>query len=107
MYRVSLTRAARYLFLIAFIIFQAHSALAQATADPNFLEFDPSPDHSTLAGGTPLINEYLLSVYVAGQGSALRTMSLGKPSPGSDGKIRMNVLSLVSSFTTPGVMYEA
>jgi hypothetical protein len=107
MYRASLMRAARRLFLMAFIVSQAHLALAQS-ADPNFVEFDPSPDHSTLAGdGSPVVQEYLLSLYLAGQGSAFRTITLGKPSPDSDGKIRLDFLSLVSPFATPGVLYEA
>ena len=108
MHRVSLLRAARRLFLMAFIVGQAHLAFAQATVNPSWVEFDPSPDHAALAtNGSALVQEYMLSVYVAGQPSAIKSVSLGKPSPEIDGKVRVEFLSTMSPFLTSGVTYEA
>jgi hypothetical protein len=107
MYRASFVRTALRLFLAAFLICQAQTALAQTVSDPGVAEFDPSSDHSTVASdGTPRVREYLLSLYVAGQSSPFTTVSLGKPSPESDGKIRVHFLPLISPLTS-GVLYEA
>jgi hypothetical protein len=107
MYRASYVRTALRLFLAAFIVSQAQIALAQTVSDPGVVEFDPSADHSRVASdGTSLVREYLLSVYISGQSSPFTTASLGKPSPQSDGKIRVGFLSLISPLS-PGVMYEA
>ena len=107
MHRASFIRTALRLFLAAFIVSQAQSALAQAVSDPGTVEFDPSPDHSRQAtDGTPYLTEYRMSLYVSGQSSPFAQVSLGKPDPQSDGKIRVNFLPLISPLSA-GVMYEA
>ena len=107
MHRASFIRTALRLFLAAFIVSQAQSALAQTVSDPGTVEFDPSPDHSRQAtDGTPYLTEYRMSLYVVGQSSPFAQVSLGKPDPQSDGKIRVNFLPLISPLSA-GVMYEA
>ena len=107
MHRASFIRTALRLFLAAFIVSQAHSAFAQTISDPGTVEFDPSPDHSRQAAdGTPYLTDYRMSLYVAGQSSPFTQVSLGKPAPQSDGKIRVNFLPLISPLSA-GVMYEA
>src|SRR4051812_24217638 len=99
MHRVSGLHAARLLFFVVLIVIQAHLAFAQARVDPNVIEFDPSPDHAALAtDGKPLVDEYLMSVYVAGETTLIKTISLGKPPVMADGKIRVDFLSVLSSI---------
>jgi Viral BACON domain/Putative binding domain, N-terminal len=107
MHRASLVRTALCLFITAFIVSQPHSAFAQTISDPGIVEFDPSPDHSRVGSdGTPFVSQYQMYLYVVGQSSPFATVGLGKPAPQTDGKIRVNFLSMISPLTS-GVLYEA
>ena len=82
--------------------------LAQPTIDPTLVEFSPSPDHDAAGtGGSPLVQEYRLALYLAGQASAVQTVSLGKPAVDPDGTIRVPFVPLLSPALTPGTTYEA
>ncbi|MEO7275104.1 MAG: hypothetical protein ABIX28_02490, partial [Vicinamibacterales bacterium] len=108
MYRVRLSRVLQRLFVIAIFAAHARTAFAQTTANPTWVEFLPSPDDALQASdGSAIVNEYQLAFYVAGQPSAFRTLGLGKPAPDPDGKVRVDFMSLMSPFATPGVTYEA
>jgi hypothetical protein len=82
--------------------------VAQSILDPRVAEFDPSPDHNSLAAdGTPLVQSYALSLYRTGESVPYETVSLGKPTPDSDGKIRVTFITLLSGVPSSGVVYEA
>lgn len=101
-------RTTRLAFLTAVICAMPYLAGAQAVSDPQAVEFDPSPQHSAVDGsGAALVTRYDLSVYNPGGSTPLRTVSLGKPSPGGDGKIRVAFLALMTPPLATGVMYEA
>ncbi|MDQ3347469.1 MAG: hypothetical protein M3545_05830 [Acidobacteriota bacterium] len=102
------TRHARLAFLaLAFTLAFGHAASAQSIVDARRLEFTPSSDHTTVgADGVPLVQSYSLDVFVAGSTQASQTVSLGKPAPASDGMIRLDFVSLLTTPLTPGVVYE-
>lgn len=86
----------------------AMNARAQSITDANRVEFNPSADHSTLdANGNAIVTGYTMTIYTAGGTTAVRTLDLGKPSPGTDGFIRLDFSTLLSSPLTAGVSYEA
>ena len=107
MSRASLRRAAAFFVLAASLVFSS-PALAQTATTPGTVEFTPSSDNTAVAtDGTAIVREYLLSVYAAGQTTAIQTLNIGKPSPDADGKIRVEFLSKLTVALTPGLMYEA
>jgi len=80
MYRVSLSRVLRQLSFIFAVAAVSTSAFAQSALNPSWVEFTPSPDDAlTSADGRAIVSEYQLAIYVVGQSSAVRTISLGKP----------------------------
>ena len=84
------------------------SAFAQTVVNPRIVEFDPSTDHAVvLAGGQPAVTEYALELYLQGAGSPFYTMSLGKPAPQGDGKIRYDFSSNIAAWPLPGGTYES
>ena len=91
-----------------FVTLAPISVRAQSVVDPSTAEFDPSGDHSaTSSDGTLLVDRYDLEFYLIGATSPFQVLSLGKPAPGLDGKIRVNFTSLFSSYPTPGIVYQA
>ncbi len=109
MYRVRSSRALQRLLFLCILIAQSRAGLAQTISNPVLVDFDPSPDHFTLAAdGTPVVSEYKMSVYVVGQPTAVKTVSLGKPDlQAEDNKIRLDFMTLMAGFASPGVVYEA
>src|SRR5262245_664131 len=97
----------RAVVVAALLLAGASRAFAQPLVDPQRAEFTPSPDHSVMSGGTPLLDSYRLEVYVTGQTTIFATANLGKPAPEADGKIRVAFLPLLSAPLVPGVVYEA
>ncbi len=87
----------------------AGGALAQTSVlNPTTVEFDPSPDHSAVsADSQPVVHRYELRMYVLGNSLPAVTTDLGKPAPGSDGKIRVNFSTLTSPWPPPDGDYEA
>jgi len=86
----------------------ASTLSAQSITDARRVEFTPSADHASVdpTTGVPLVNNYTVDVFLAGDGIALQTVNLGKPSPDSDGMIRVDFVALLSIPLTPGVIYE-
>src|SRR6476659_5737086 len=104
MSRASFRRAAA--LLVAAGLAYSSPAFAQ-TGTTGTIEFAPSADHTVVASdGTPLLSQYSVSVYLAGQSTAIQTLNLGKPSPDADGKIRVEFLSKLTVSLTPGQLYE-
>ena len=96
------------LLMILFAAVNSANALAQSILDANRVEFNPSADHSTLdANGNPIVTSYRMTIYTAGSTTALQTLNLGKPSPGTDGFIRLDFSTLLASPLAGGVSYEA
>jgi hypothetical protein len=86
----------------------AASVLAQSITDANRVEFNPSPDHSTLdANGNAIVTSYSMTIYNAGGSTPVQTLNLGKPTPGTDGFIRLDFSTLLTSPLASGVSYEA
>ena len=78
------------------------------TINPTTAEFVASVDHSaTLPNGTAALTRYDLEFYNAGAASPFQTVSLGKPTPGAGGVIRVLLMSVLSSLPSPGIVYEA
>ncbi len=100
---------ARVLLLVMVCSFvSAANVLAQSITDANRVEFNPSPDHSTLdANGNPIVTGYSMTIYTAGGTTPVQTLNLGKPSPGTDGFIRLDFSTLLTSPLATGVSYEA
>ena len=104
------TSAVRRALLLCFLFLIAGSAngLAQSILDANRVEFNPSADHSTLdANGNALVTGYSMTIYTAGGTTPVQTLDLGKPSPGTDGFIRVDFSTLLTSPLAGGVSYEA
>jgi all-beta uncharacterized protein len=104
------TRTRRYwlrLTLTLLVAAVAASASAQQVTDPTRGEFNPSPDHNTISGGTAVVQSYRLEFFVMGAAQPTQTTSLGKPTPDPDGVIRVNLVSAFSGWPVPGTLYEA
>jgi hypothetical protein len=101
-------RVARYALIAVIVVTSVAMLSAQTVVDPRTVEFNPSPDHNaTTSTGAPLVTSYSLSLYQQGAGTPFATVSLGKPAPAADGKIRVDFIALLSSVPAPNVTYEA
>lgn len=90
------------------VLLAASAALAQPVVNPRQVEFDPSADHATLLeGGAPAVERYDFELYLAGATAPFHVVSLGKPAPGTDGKVRVDFASQVASWPLPGGTYES
>src|SRR5262245_29613069 len=107
MHRIRSRRAAGVAGIaLAFLLVSALAG-AQTVINPTAGEFVPSTDHSALAAdGTPLVTSYTLTVFVAGQTTPVRTVSLGKPTPDPDGLIRFSLTTVLTTPLAPNVVYE-
>lgn len=80
----------------------------QTVANPRLVEFAPSPDHNaTLSTGQQAVSYYDLEVYNQGAYAPFHTVSMGKPSPQADGKVRFDFSTQVAAWPLPGGTYEA
>lgn len=99
---VRFTAITLYLYLSVVVL------VAQTVVDPRLAEFDPSPDHHSFAsGGQAIVQSYLLELYRVGESLPFRSVSLGKPAPATDGKIRVDLVSALGTLPAGGVDYEA
>lgn len=76
------------------------------TVNPSYVIFTPSASHNqTLPDGSSYVTSYTLYVYKVGSTSSVKSVSLGKPAPGADGKIRVKVLTTLAALSkdTPHV----
>jgi hypothetical protein len=76
--------------------------------DPTTAEFDPSTHHDIiLDDGRAAVTRYDLEFYNAGATSPFQVMSLGKPTPQTDGKIRITLTNVLAARPSPGLTYLA
>ena len=96
--------------IVACLILLGYQGLlgAQSVADPRVVDFSPSADHDTqLPGGAAAVTSYTLEVYQAGAAQPFHTVDMGKPEPGTDGRVRFDFSTGVSGWPLPGGVYEA
>ena len=93
---------------LALFVFSASAVFAQAIVDARRIEFTPSADHNAIdPDGTILVTSYSLQVVLAGTTTVVQTVNLGKPTPETDGMIRLDFVALLPAALVPGVGYEA
>jgi hypothetical protein len=97
------------LVLVAAVFAAAPEARAQSITDARRAEFTPSSDHDAVdpVSGLPLLERYVLEVFLPGGTTPVATANLGKPGPEPDGFIRIDFFALLTAPLTPGVVYEA
>jgi hypothetical protein len=98
-------RSARALpLIIATFAFVVHPSPGLAQTDnPNVISFQPSPQHSsTLASGQPAVTGYELGFFRAGSTERVLSVDLGKPAPQSDGLIRVDYTTRITSWPLIG-----
>ena len=101
------TRAALRLAAVMWMV-ACGTASAQTVLNPTMVEFEPSPDHAaTSEDGQPIVESYSLRLFTSGATAPFQTVALGKPTPGTDGLIRVGFISLLTPMPEPGVPYEA
>jgi hypothetical protein len=101
------TRIRIGLLTLAIALAMAPVVLAQSILDARRLEFTPSADHAAVDdGGNPFVESYSLAIYVSGAANPSQTVNLGKPTPDTDGMIRLDFVSLLATPLTAGVVYE-
>jgi Putative binding domain, N-terminal/Viral BACON domain len=101
------TRVIRLALILMLLSLSAVPLRAQSILDGGRVEFQPSPDNDTVVSGTALVSGYSLNIYVAGSGTVVSTANLGKPTPESDGFMRVAYLPLLTTPLQVGVTYEA
>src|SRR5262249_8417362 len=94
---------------ITLLLFAAAPLHAQSIVDAQRVEFTPSADNNAFApdGTNPLVQSYTLTVYVAGSSTSFATANLGKPTPDTDGMMRVNFSTLLTTPLQVGVIYES
>src|SRR3954471_11966361 len=91
------------------LLAMASAAAAQSIIDSRRIEFTPSGDLAALdvRTGTPLIQNYRLDIYRAGDTTVVQSVNLGTPPADPDGMIRVDFFSLLATPLPTGVIYEA
>src|SRR6185312_16772890 len=91
------------------LLAMASTAAAQSVIDSRRIEFTPSGDVAALdvRTGTPLIQNYRLDIYRAGEATVVQSVNLGSPADDPDGMIRVDFFSLLPTPLPTGVIYEA
>lgn len=65
----------------------------QTIQNPTTIEFTASPDHAALDKGAPVVSRYDVEIYTqANQTTAVSTINVGKPTPGTGNLISFNQL---------------
>lgn len=81
---------------------------AQSIIDPQRVEFTPSSHHDGLdENGAPIVESYIIDIFIAGEAWPVASADLGKPLPDADGMIRVDFMSLLPSPLAAGIIYEA
>ena len=77
--------------------------------NPTIVQFTPSADHSALnLDGTPMVTRYDLRVYVPTALTVIVfTQALGKPAPGTDGTIQVNLGTGIVAALVKNTQYVA
>jgi len=101
-------RAVHVAALLCPFVFMSYTAFAQNATNPQSLAFTPSADHyATTSNGDMLVSQYNLEVYAVGGTDPVQVSTLGKPSPGSDGRIQVPLAGLFTSAIAPNTTYVA
>lgn len=95
------------LLILAATVLGAWPLQAQSIVDGQRVEFTPSPDNDTVVGGVAIVQNYSLNVYVSGSSTITATADLGKPTPDSDGLMRVPFVPLLTTPLQVGVIYAA
>ncbi len=107
---IALLRRARLIHPVSvlFLLLLGAAPLhAQNVVDGVRVEFLPSSDNNTVVDGVAMVSGYTFNVYVAGSSTVVSTANLGKPTPESDGYMRVAYLPLLTTPLQIGVTYEA
>ena len=84
---------------ISFTISLSSALSAQSITDPQTVEFTPSPDHwATAADGSAIVTEYNLEIFEVGSSQSYQVVSIGKPQPDPDGKVRVSLAAVLPSW---------
>ncbi len=83
------------------------SGPANVVINPTIVEFDPSPDHAATSSGMPLVVRYDLELYLIGSAQPFKVITLGKPGPQADGKIREDLTTRLGSGLSHGILFQA
>src|SRR5215213_6471025 len=93
---------------MAMVVIGSTPLAAQTVVDATTAEFQPSADHSrTLSDGTPLVTSYLFQIYPVGSSTPSHAINIGKPAPGTDGLIRFQFSTLLTTPLIAGTTYQA
>jgi Putative binding domain, N-terminal/Viral BACON domain len=90
----------------ASVLFLPTHASGQTVVDAGRVEFT-SPDHDATSQGVAIVTSYEFQVFQVGSSQMTRSVNLGKPTPETDGFIRVNFLALLSTPLAAGVQYQA
>jgi polyisoprenoid-binding protein YceI len=104
-----LSNARHGLIASILLLAMASAAAAQSIIDSRRIEFTPSGDLAALdvRTGTPLIQNYRLDIYRAGDATVAQSVNLGTPAADPDGMIRVDFVSLLATPLPTGVIFEA
>lgn len=92
----------RRLLLLAAVLAWTVTLAGQTPAvNPSYVIFTPSASHNqTLPDGSAYVTGYTLYLYkVSAPTSSVKSVSLGKPTPGADGKIKVKVLTTLAALS--------
>ena len=104
-FRRAATRAAIYT-CVALLV--SSTTQAQSAVDPQAVEFNASADHWAVSNtGDVVVAQYSLEIYEVGASQPFNVCSLGKPSPGTDGRIRVPLAGVLTQSPVPNVSYMA
>jgi hypothetical protein len=96
-----------FIALISLVVGGATDSFSQ-TVDPRVVEFQASLDHDVpLSDGSPTLDRYDLEFYLVDAASPFQIAPLGKPTPEAGGLIRVELTSVLTSFPSLGIVFEA
>ena len=95
--------------LVTLVVLAGQASLASAqTVNPRVVEFTPSADHNaTNTDGSPVVAHYDFEIYLQGAAEPYYTQTLGKPAPETDGKIRVDFSTMITSWGLPVGVFES
>jgi hypothetical protein len=76
--------------------------------NPTTIEFEPSADHANFTrDGRALVDHYDLEIYRRNEAQPFVVAELGKPGPGGDGIVQLDLAEVVPVWPLPTGVYEA
>jgi hypothetical protein len=96
------------LVLVAIIVPSGWATAQSLVNNPRSVEFTPSADHDAVdANAVAIVQRYELQIFLAGATAPMSSVSLGKPAPQSDGRIRVDFTGLLTAWPLAAGTYEA